>query len=85
MPTTTKKLTDKQIEGIIMLRSHGCTYRQIAEYMGIGYGSAQKYAKNVTFLPKSMRMNPFELLSPRKSQTVRKKSQKSRKLQICKD
>jgi len=67
MPTTTKKLTEKQIEGIQQLRAHGCTYRQISEYLNIGYGSAQKYAKNVTFLPKSMRMNPFELLSPKEN------------------
>ena len=67
MPTTTKKLTEKQVEAIKILRSHGCAYRQIADYLGIGYGSAQKYAKNVTFLPKSMRRNPFELLSPRKN------------------
>lgn len=58
---STKKLTDKQIEACEHLRAHGCTFRQISEYLGIGYGSAQKYAKNVTMLPKSMQKNPFEL------------------------
>ena len=72
MPTT-KKLTEKQIDRIKQLRSHGCSYRQIAEVCGIGYGSAQKYGKKVTFLPKSMRKNPFDLLSPKENPSLYEK------------
>ena len=62
----TSKLSDKVIESIKMLRSNAIAYREIADRLGIGYGSVQKYAKDVTFLPKSMRKNPFELESPSK-------------------
>ena len=64
MPTT-KKLSEEKIAKIKQLRSHGCSYRQIADISSVGYGTVQKYAKNVSFLPKSMRKNPFELLSPK--------------------
>ena len=63
----TVKLTDKVIESIKMLRSNALSYREIADRLGVGYGSAQKYGKTVTFLPKSMRKNPFELKSPKKA------------------
>lgn len=61
---TTKKLTQGQIDMIKKLRTNGATYTQIANGMKIGYGSVQKYAKNVTKLPKGRQMNPFGLLSP---------------------
>ena len=61
----TKKLDDRVIATIKQLRSHGLAYRDISERLGIGYGTVQKYAKNVTFLPKSMRKNPFLLKSPK--------------------
>ncbi len=64
MPFSTKKLDEKQINSIKMLRANGVSYRQISDALNVSYGSAQKYGKNVTFLPKSMRKNPFELLSP---------------------
>jgi len=60
----TQRLTPSQINSIKMLRSHGVSYVKIAKILNIGYGSAQKYAKEVTMLPKSMRKNPFELLPP---------------------
>ena len=66
MPST-KKLSQGQIDYVRLLRSHGCSYRQISQLMNIGYGSAQKYGKNVTFLPKNMRRNPFELLPPQEN------------------
>lgn len=65
MPTT-KRLTEKQINSIKILRQNGCSYRQIVDLANVGYGSVQKYGKNITLLPKSMRKNPFELLSPDK-------------------
>ena len=61
----TKKLDDKVIATIKQLRSHGLAYRDISERLGVGYGTVQKYARNVTFLPKSMRKNPFMLKSPK--------------------
>lgn len=61
---STKKLSDKQIEGMKMLRANGCSYRQIADYMKVGYGSVQKYTRTTAFLPKSQRKNPFLLVSP---------------------
>lgn len=61
---STKPMTQKQKDAIQMLRTHGCTYQQIADFLAIGFGTAQKYGKNVTKLPKSQRRNPFELLSP---------------------
>lgn len=64
MTRSTKKLTESQIDSIKKLRSHGCSYRQIAEALNVGYGTVAKYAKKVSFLPKSMRRNPFDLLSP---------------------
>ena len=64
LPKTTKKLTQEQINMIKRLRTNGATYKQIAKGMGIGYGTVQKYAKNVTKLPKGRQMNPFGLLSP---------------------
>lgn len=67
MTKTTKKLDDEVIDTIKLLRSHGVSYREISKRLGVGYGSVQKYAKNVTFLPKSMQKNPFELLSPSKN------------------
>ena len=63
---STKKIEKKVIETIKQLRSHALSYREISERLGVGYGSVQKYAKDVTFLPKSMRRNPFELESPSK-------------------
>jgi len=62
----TTKLDEKVIATIKQLRSHGLAYRDISERLGVGYGTVQKYAKNVTFLPKSMRKNPFQLKSPSK-------------------
>ena len=62
MTKTTQKINQEQINAIKKLRSHGVTYGEIAKSLGVGYGTAQKYAKNVTMLPKSMRKNPFELL-----------------------
>jgi phage terminase large subunit-like protein len=64
---STKPMTQKQIDAIQMLRAHGCTFKQISENLGIGYGTCQKYGAKVTFLPKSQRKNPFELLSPKKN------------------
>jgi phage terminase large subunit-like protein len=61
---STKKISDKQITAIKKLRSHGVPFNKIAEACGVGYGTARKYSEKVTFLPKSMRRNPFELLSP---------------------
>jgi len=67
MTKTTKKLTQGQIDVIKMLRANGASFRQIADGLGIGLGSASKYGKSVTMLPKSMRKNPFTLLSPEKN------------------
>lgn len=69
MTSNTQKLDEEVIKNIKILRSHALSYRQIADLLRIGYGSVQKYAKNVTFLPKSMRKNPFELLSPQENPT----------------
>lgn len=65
MTRTTKKISDEQISAIKKLRSHGVTYGQIAKALDVGYGTVQKYAKEVTLLPKSMRQNPFDLLNPK--------------------
>ncbi len=64
MPQSNQQISQQQQNAIKMLRSHGVTIRKIAEYLGVGYGTAQKYCQNVTLLPKSMRKNPFELLDP---------------------
>ncbi len=64
MSRSTVEISQGQKNAIKMLRSHGVTLTKISEYLGIGYGTAQKYAENVTMLPKSMRKNPFELLDP---------------------
>ena len=64
MGKTGIKITDKQINAIKMLRSHGVTFNKIGDYLGISRSTAYKYGEKVTLLPKSMRKNPFELLDP---------------------
>jgi len=64
MTKTTKKISDEQINAIRKMRQHGVTFAQIAKVCGVGYGTAQKYAEDVTMLPKSMRTNPFAKTSP---------------------
>jgi len=63
MPKT-EKLADELIHSIKTLRMNGMSYREISKNLGVGYGSVQKYAKNVAFLPKSMQKNPFALINP---------------------
>ena len=64
MTKTTKKISEEQIKAIQKMRQHGVTYAQIAKACGVGYGTAQKYALDVTMLPKSMRQNMFERTTP---------------------
>ena len=63
MTKSTVKLTDSLIQTIKTLRQNGASYRQIADALSVGYGTVQKYAKNIQFLPQSIRKNPFDLLS----------------------
>ena len=60
----TTKISDNQIAAIQKLRSHRIPYQRIADALGLSYGTVNKYGIEVTFLPKSMCKNPFELLSP---------------------
>lgn len=68
--TATQKLSEETIANIRRLRANGLSYRKIAEVVNVGYGSVAKYAKNVVFLPKSMRKNPFELLEPEDNEKI---------------
>jgi len=69
----TEKLADGIINTMQTLRANGMSYRDIALKLGIGYGSVQKYCKNVVFLPKNMRKNPFELLKPSEGVKIKEK------------
>lgn len=60
-------LSQKQIDAIITLRLNGCYYSQIAEILGIGKTTAQKYGKDVIPLPRHRQKNPFRNVKEQRS------------------
>ena len=68
----TSRLSDKIIENMKMLRANALSYREISDRLCVGYGSVQKYTKNVEFLPKYKRKNPFPANSEPKNASLYK-------------
>jgi len=65
-----KKLSDKAISVMKILRTNGLTLDDIAMTMSISVATASKYCKGVTILPKYKQKNPFDLLSDAESLKV---------------